>query len=166
MAGEECELQDRRSSSPRSVDLQSTSPWTYQDEGFNPALQPSNTAHRQATSVARKRPRSCIPESEDVLPYHHDYKDGDENKLYDEEDDDTSDESGNFGQVRLRRGSEGYEVRPVNRNDMLRRYLEEIGEKPGRYVRYIPQPNDIDRNEEESDNVPLAYAAGQSNDTV
>jgi hypothetical protein len=39
---------------------------------------------------------------------------------------------------------------------MLQRYLEELGEKQGRYVRYIPQPSD----DEESDGVPLGVAAG------
>jgi len=69
----------------------------------------------------------------------------------------SSDEDANYGKARVRRGSEGYEVRQINREDMLQRYLEELGEE-GRYVRYIPQPDD---DEEEYDNVPLAYVAGQ-----
>lgn len=132
-------------------DLQSASPWTYQDEGFNPALQPSNSARRQAASVARKR-RSCIPEganSPHVPPYHPEYDQGSENRLHDDDDDDSSDEGLAYGRVHVRRGSEGYEVRSINRESMLQRYLEDLGEKPGRYVRYISQPDDGDENEDE-----------------
>jgi palmitoyltransferase len=46
----------------------------------------------------------------------------------------------------VRIGSEGYEVRPVGREEMLRKYLEELGEEPGRYVRYMPE---TDSNSEE-----------------
>lgn len=42
---------------------------------------------------------------------------------------------------RVRRGSEGYEVRSVSREQMLRQYLEGIGEDYDRYLRYIPQPD-------------------------
>jgi hypothetical protein len=77
----------------------------------------------------------------------------------------SSDEDANYGKARVRRGSEGYEVRQINREDMLQRYLEDLGEKEGRYVRYIPQPDDEDDGE--YDNVPLAYMAGQPvNDTT
>lgn len=58
--------------------------------------------------------------------------------------------------MRVRRGSEGYEVRQEGREDMLRRYLMEIGEDPDRYLRYIPQP-DEDSGEEENENIPLSY---------
>lgn len=63
----------------------------------------------------------------------------------------------------MRRGSEGFEVRSINREDMLERYLTELGEKPGRYVRYIAQSDDDD--EEENDNVPLAHVAGFTSTT-
>jgi len=44
---------------------------------------------------------------------------------------------------------------------MLQRYLENLGEEPGRYLRYIPQVDDEPENEsdledEDGDNVPLA----------
>ena len=161
LPGEVCQQEHPSSPSPRSPDLQSTSPWTFENGDFNPALQPSNESLRQATSVARKRQRSCIPEgadSSDVPPYHPDYDRGNENGL-DEED--SPDEDANYSEARVRRGSEGYEVRQINREDMLRRYLEELGEKEGRYVKYIPQPDsDVDDDGDE-DNVPLAYVAGQ-----
>jgi len=65
----------------------------------------------------------------------------------------------------VRRGSEGYEVRPVGREEMLKRYLEELGEEPGRYLQYIPEPDSDSEeefegkdNEVDSENVPLAQA--------
>ena len=151
------------SSSPKSAErqLKSSSPWTYQDEGFNPALQPSNTAIRDATSTSRKRQRYNIAEGMDtypVPPYHPDFAEGDNIRQSEDESDSSND--GKFaghGKVRVRRGSEGYEVRPQNREDMLRRYLEELGEEPGRYLRYIPQPDDA--SEDEDDNIPLAFQA-------
>lgn len=156
LAGEACYQEPPSSTPPHSPDIQSASPWTYQNEGFNPYLQPSNTSLRQA----RKRQRSCIPEgadTSDVPPYHPDYDQGSENGIH-EAKEDSSDEDATYGKARVRRGSEGYEVRQINREDMLQRYLEELGEKEGRYVRYIPEPDDDD---EEDDNVPLAYVAGQ-----
>lgn len=41
---------------------------------------------------------------------------------------------------RVRRGSEGYEVRSTSREQMLRQYLESVGEDYDRYIRYIPEP--------------------------
>lgn len=79
-------------------------------------------------------------------PYHPDYEPGDAQET-------SSDEE--INQPRIRRGSEGYEVRPVDRDEMLRRYLEEIGEVPGRYHRYIPQPEEGE-SQDEDDDMPLA----------
>jgi hypothetical protein len=62
----------------------------------------------------------------------------------------------------VRRGSEGYEVQPAAREEMLRQYLENLGEEPGRYLRYIPQVEDGDESnfeDEDDDNVPLASHA-------
>ena len=151
------------SSSPKSAErqLKSPSPWTYQNEGFNPALQPSNTAIREGTSTSRKRQRHNITRGADTYPtppYHPDFPEG-ENVRQPEDESDTSndEENAEYGKVRVRRGSEGYEVRPQDREDMLRRYLEELGEEPGRYLRYIPQPDDT--SEDEDDNIPLAFQA-------
>jgi hypothetical protein len=166
--GETCQPCQSQEEDPCNQDLKSASPWTYQNEGFNPALQPSNASLRETNSVARRRQRSRIPEGEDasdVPPYHPDYNRANENEngLYDGEEEDSSNEDANYDKARVRRGSEGYEVRQINREDVLQRYLEELGEKPGRYVKYMPQPDDNDRDEEEGDNVPLAYLAGQPN---
>lgn len=50
---------------------------------------------------------------------------------------------------RGRRGSEGYEVRPVSREQMLRQYLESVGENYDRYIRYIPEPESESETEPE-----------------
>ena len=45
---------------------------------------------------------------------------------------------------------------------MLQQYLENLGEEPGRYLRYIPQVEDGDESnfeDEDDDNVPLASHA-------
>lgn len=52
---------------------------------------------------------------------------------------------------RVRHGSEGFEVRQDDREEMLRQYFEELGEEPGRYLRYIPEPES-----ESDDDLPLA----------
>jgi palmitoyltransferase len=82
-----------------------------------------------------------------VPPYHPDYGrqelDNDEDSLStgDEMDDDNVSLSAVRGvNGRVRRGSEGYEVRPILREQMLRQYLESVGEDYDRYIRYIPQP--------------------------
>ncbi|KAF8215862.1 hypothetical protein K438DRAFT_613583 [Mycena galopus ATCC 62051] len=122
-------------------------PWTYENGSINPDLKPSN-------STSGTRRRRTPPDGASALPpYHPDYQppraidDGDSS---DEEDDYRY---GNPGKTKVRRGSEGYEVRPGGREDMLARYLLEIGETPQRYHRYIPQPDS--EPESESDDVPL-----------
>lgn len=52
----------------------------------------------------------------------------------------------------VRRGSEGYEVLPVDREEILRRYIESRGEEDGRYRRYVPEPP----SESESEDEPLS----------
>ncbi|KAF7307153.1 Palmitoyltransferase PFA4 [Mycena indigotica] len=109
------------------------SPWTFENGTVNPTLQPSNSARRRA----KNNGASTLP------PYHPDYQpDASDSDDYDE--DDTS-------RVRIRRGSEGYEVRPGNREDMLNRYLSEIGEK--RYHYYVPEP--ASGSESEGEQAPL-----------
>ncbi|KAJ8523296.1 hypothetical protein ONZ45_g214 [Pleurotus djamor] len=109
------------------------SPWTFEN-GLNPDLQASNAA-RRASSVQRRRQRKQA-QKQSYPPYHPDYQYNQDEDVSESSDDDSYDRPA----PRVRRGSEGYEVRPVDRNDMLKRYLEELGETPGRYHRYIPQP--------------------------
>lgn len=95
-----------------------------------------------------------------VPPYHPDY--GKQvNAPYDEETDSSDGEAVASDKVHVRQGSEGYEVRLQEREEMLQRYLEDLGEKPGRYIRYMPQP-DNDFEEDSDDNLPLACVAGRS----
>jgi len=128
--------------------LQNQSPWTYESDSFNPNLTPTNSTTRKR----RSRLDTSIPGTSHLPPYHPDYgKDLDAPQY---SSDESSDEhlDGN-GKIRVRRGSEGYEVRPQQREDMLRQYLEEVGEEEaGKYIRYIPQP---DTDSEDDDELPL-----------
>ena len=125
------------------------SPWTYENGSVNPNLEPYNSQTREATRPAKRRPRGAEPGTYSLPPYHPDYQEGPETP-----DDSSSDYTLEEGDGRIRRGSEGYEVRPVDREAMLSRYLKQLGEEPGRYRRYIPQP---ESEEYESDeDLPLA----------
>jgi len=58
------------------------------------------------------------------------------------------------GAGRVRRGSEGYEIPSINREEMLRVYIEgQVGE-PGRYNIYVPEA--ASESSEEDERVPLA----------
>jgi palmitoyltransferase len=98
------------------------------------------------------------------LPYHPDYQEQHESEQYSGTSEGSGDEQypPKSGALRVRRGSEGYEVRPAEREEILRQYLENLGEEPGRYLRYIPQVEDegeSDLEGEDDDNVPLASHA-------
>ncbi|TRM66063.1 DHHC palmitoyltransferase-domain-containing protein [Schizophyllum amplum] len=105
------------------------SPWTYENDGFNPGLRPTNSQLRRSDSSGSRRRRAAVP------PYHPDYREGDgDAHAYLSSSDESEVE---FMRPALRRGSEGYEVRPVNREEMLQRYLDEA---PDKYNRYVPEP--------------------------
>ncbi|KAG6814148.1 hypothetical protein H0H92_002143 [Tricholoma furcatifolium] len=124
-------------------------PWTYENGGVNPNLEAtnsqrrlikrSNPSYRRATGV------SALP------PYHPDYQEPTDNDLI--EDSESTDEECNRQGPLVRSGSEGYEVRPVDREELLRRYLLEIGQEPGRYKYYIPTP---DEDSDGDSDTPLA----------
>ena len=108
------------------------SPWIYENGDFNPALRPSNARPRPIDERSSARAyTSALP------PYHPDF----EHDAYPLQpystDSDTKGEEGPRG-VKVRRGSEGYEVRPVNREEMLREYIESEIER-GRYQVYQPE---------------------------
>ncbi|KAH9486296.1 Palmitoyltransferase PFA4 [Psilocybe cubensis] len=139
-------------SSEDAIDMSpSASPWTYKNGSVNPALSASNS---QMRTRRRRTPKRNIPGTSSLPPYHPNYKEEEEYHDYyttsSEEEEISNSVPGN---VRVRRGSEGYEVLPSGREDMLRRYLTEIGEEPGRYIRYIPQPDETDSD----DDKPLIY---------
>lgn len=131
----------------------SSSPWTYENESLNPSLKPSNQSGRNA----RRRRKVDAAGISPLPPYHPDYQEGG-NTLYGGEEALSSDEysSSSEPQIRdprVRHGSEGFEVRQDDREDMLRQYIEELGEERGRYLRYIPEPES-----ESDDDLPLVPA--------
>ncbi|CAK5264447.1 unnamed protein product [Mycena citricolor] len=103
------------------------SPWTYENGSVNPDLEPSNAARRRKLANGA----SALP------PYHPDYRPADDTEASESSDEDEYRETGRG--VKIRRGSEGYEVRPAQREDMLQRYLAEFGEESQSYHRYIPE---------------------------
>ncbi|KAK0456084.1 palmitoyltransferase PFA4 [Armillaria borealis] len=126
------------------------SPWTYGNETVNPDLKPSNSQPRKSS-----RRRTKNGHASTLPPYHPDYQEG-ASSGYDYEDDSSDESSPDEGHALVRRGSEGYEVRPQGREDMLHRYLQEIGETPGRYHRYIPQPDS--ESESDDDDIPIGQS--------
>ncbi|KAF8078935.1 zf-DHHC-domain-containing protein [Lyophyllum atratum] len=119
-----------------------SSPWTYENGSLNPDLEPYNAHRRKA---AKRRPQRSTAGVSALPPYHPDYQEGAE-PVSDEE----SSEEDNFVRKPLvRAGSEGYEVRPVDRENMLHRYLAELGEEPGRYHHYIPTPDSESEGDED-----------------
>lgn len=162
LVGEVWPPQTPSSSSANSVDYRTTSasPWVFKSEGLNPSLVPSNTAIRQSTASARRRQRDIAHTNSSISPVPPDYGDVDR-PHYGEETDSSDGEAVANGKAHVRQGSEGYEVRSQDREEMLRRYLEELGEKPGRYKRYIPQPDD-DGEEDTEDDLPLSHIAVRS----
>lgn len=109
-----------------------------------------------------KGPISSLP------PFHPDYEpplEGDENGIietggYSSISDESSDDYAEPvipGAGRIRRGSEGYELPPINREEMLRRYIEgQVGEA-GRYNVYVPEPaSESSEGDNEEETVPLA----------
>ncbi|THH06676.1 hypothetical protein EW145_g3922 [Phellinidium pouzarii] len=136
------------------------SPWTYANGSVNPALEPSN-AYRRASKVQTKRKtragkRPAVGYTTgfvaNVPPYHPNYTgptDGThENGLESEggyasssvSDADSDEYRYSQGGVRIRRGSEGLEVRPVDREEILNRYILTRGAEAGHYRRYVPEP--------------------------
>lgn len=120
------------------------SPWVYGNEAFNPALQASNARKRAARKKA-----SAVP------PYHPDY---DPNAVvHDYSSSSSGYESETLvrpnGQL-VRRGSEGLELGPVDREDMLRQYVEGLGAQQGRYNVYVPDPPS-EPDTSDDDDIPL-----------
>ncbi|KAF8921983.1 DHHC palmitoyltransferase-domain-containing protein [Mucidula mucida] len=131
------------------------SPWTYGNGSINPDLAPSNSKARSTKRrVRRVAHHSTLP------PYHPDYQEGASSGYDYEEDSDSSFEEEQRRPL-VRRGSEGYEIRPTGREDMLQSYLEQIGETPGRYHRYIPQEDSESESEEEEDVTPIGQIRPQ-----
>jgi palmitoyltransferase ZDHHC6 len=99
---------------PHTGFLLPETPWTYGSEAFNPALQASNTQIRS---------RHVYEADSDEEEYESEFT--------------------HLELPRVRRGSEGLEVRPVNREEMLRLHIEGLAQQEGRYNRYVPE-EDLD----------------------
>ena len=127
---------------------QPASPWTYNNDGPNPALMPSNT---NAAQHLRSRKRVSA-EMSTVPPYHPDYEPaqheydeyGDDVDDEDHEVDGDHDDGERFAEYekgqRVRHGSEGYEVRSIDREQLLAEFIASRGQEAGHYHRYVPEP--------------------------
>ena len=132
-----------------------SSPWTYENDSLNPELQPSNARHRATQQQLRARNNAKAKKAKkgmiaNVPPYHPDYIEpsppsksafgfaefGNEDEHGSGSDSDAQYYPGH----RVRRGSEGYEIKQVDREEILRRYIASRGEEVGRYQRYAPEP--------------------------
>ncbi len=119
------------------------SPWTYENGTLNPGLHPTTTTTRRRTAARTKAaegPYASVP------PYHPDYHRQDSHETYpvdsqSEDDAADGDKYAHQGRPRefIRRGSEGYEVRQINREELLQRYVEDRTTQPGRYQLYVPE---------------------------
>lgn len=54
----------------------------------------------------------------------------------------------------IRRGSEGFEIGPINREETLHRYVDSLGAQQGRYNIYVPEPPS-EPDTSDDDNMPL-----------
>jgi hypothetical protein len=129
-----------------------SSPWTYGNGILNPTLEASNAYRRSQNSHGRSN----------VPPYHPAYRPPAEPGARDDSDDEQQtsstpsrrsfssdefdhpvdeeeDEMDPWVRPLVRRGSEGFEVREPNREEILRNYIESRGEEAGRYRRYVPE---------------------------
>ncbi|KAI6135556.1 DHHC palmitoyltransferase-domain-containing protein [Pisolithus croceorrhizus] len=108
------------------------SPWTYGNGNVNPDLRPSSS--NTPKFYSRQAYTSALP------PYHPDFEENSSPRppQYLSSDLDTDLEG--HGGVKLRHGSESYEVRPLDREEMLRRYIETQVSEEGRYQVYEPDP--------------------------
>jgi len=143
--------------------LSGKSPFTY-GNGFNPSLQPSNGQLRSRlhpTTEEEDRMTSSTPSRESFS--------SNEYLLNDDRNHEVDELGVPNGNVRVRRGSEGWEVRPTNmdREEIVQRYLASRGleedsprpiidptQKPGRYRLYVPEAHD---ESDESDEEILQY---------
>ena len=112
------------------------SPWTYENDGLNPHLQPH--MRRRIASVTKRRKRSLSDGNavSAVPPYHPDY-----GELVDEAEESDSPSSVTSSEDEalshqprsfIRRGSEGYEVQPIDREALFRQQVVSQITEPGR----------------------------------
>ncbi|GBE77566.1 zf-DHHC-domain-containing protein [Sparassis latifolia] len=140
-----------------------STPWTYENGTLNPNLQPSNPRLR-SSSTRRRKPKG--PGYSSLPPYHPDFHEAQDDDAYSASASSAGGESdgeqeqglgedphhmyGSFSGVRVRRGSEGYEVQSADRDKIMRRFLECQTREPGRYQRYVPEPPSESETDEEA----------------
>ena len=98
--------------------------------------------------------RKVVAGASRVPPYHPDYRPPEEESS---EDEYVLPMPGPGPQKR--RGSEGYEVREINREQLLRQSIEDQVREPGRYNLYVPEsvtPDETDSDTEVESEEPLA----------
>lgn len=110
------------------------SPWTYENGNLNPNLHPPGAS--ALTTRRRSRGATNKPTISSVPPYHPDYKSPSDHESFSDEETVPSRRTGRL----VRRGSEGYEVRTIDREAMLRQHVTEQMQEPGRYNIYMPDP--------------------------
>lgn len=156
---------------PKHVFKLPNNPWTYENGSLNPDLHASNSAIR-ATSQIRKRKNKEDKQANvpSVPPYHPDYvepgeeethSDSPPSSLPNSSSEDEYDEVPEENRRLVRRGSEGYEVQSIDREEILRRFIEGRVHEPGRYHRYEPEPTSGPDSDEDED-VPLLERVGNS----
>jgi len=116
-------LHEHEESISLSERLKTSSPWTYGNDQFNPELIPSNRASR----LKQRGGGSQVP------PYHPSYRHTEE----EQEEFENASNSGSDGEPtrgpRVRRGSEGFEVQAMDREEILQRYIATRGEEATRF---------------------------------
>ena len=115
-------------------------PWTYGNGSLNPDLHPSPSnsglGGRRGSAASRQRQTYQYPgegeemeETRAFPPYHPDneprppYEHFSRPPYADEDEDEYYEDRPQHRQF-IRRGSEGYEVRPINREEMIRQYVD------------------------------------------
>jgi palmitoyltransferase len=138
-----------------------SSPWTYENGSLNPELRPYNSQIRSS----RSRKRHSFNKDNAVSnfpPYHPDYGKADghsvsSGSVSSDPDLREPEVSGNgTASVQVRRGSEGYEVQSLDREEMLRRYIQGQVTEPGRYHVYAPE-QDRESDGDLEENIPLEF---------
>ncbi|TBU62562.1 zf-DHHC-domain-containing protein [Dichomitus squalens] len=138
------------------------SPWTYANGSVNPDLRPTTTGTARRRNPARARAKAAEGPYASVPPYHPDYHRQESHETYpvdsEDEDEQYADEHPGRRREFLRRGSEGYEVRPIDREELLKQYIVDRTAEPGRYQLYVPDPPSEPESgpEAEDEQIPLA----------
>jgi palmitoyltransferase ZDHHC6 len=149
-------------------------PWTYENGDLNPNLQPSSSIRRLSNSTATRR-KTNRPEERisSVPPYHPDYRppgEESENEVtasrHELSEDDEDDIPLGHSRRLVRRGSEGYEVATIDREQMLRNHVADYMEEPGRYKVYVPDPSSESDSEDEEMPLTARVESWRSNTSM